>query len=273
MKRVGGYLKSILPLVAMLGIQFAASTVQMIRFMLQYGVEEGTQIYMNDTMTILLISDVLLLGVAGLWYYISVVRRREKYGLRETSLFQKKDLAGLLLMAVGAQFLIGILMSGWEVLDPKSMQEYTDLIESAGLGESGISAILATVIIGPVAEELIFRGLTVEYLKRAGASFWVINILQALFFGIAHLNLVQGSYAFLIGLLAGYLVLRCHSIWAGIAFHMLFNGYYLVEPLIAGVLGVLPEVLQVICLVVFGLLLVALPLRRLIRDTKERTIG
>ena len=123
MKRVGGYLKSILPLVAMLGIQFAASTVQMIRFMLQYGVEEGTQIYMNDTMTILLISDVLLLGVAGLWYYISVVRRREKYGIRETSLFQKKDLAGLLLMAVGAQFLIGILMSGWEVLDPKSMQE------------------------------------------------------------------------------------------------------------------------------------------------------
>ena len=47
MKRVGGYLKSILPLVAMLGIQFAASTVQMIRFMLQYGVEEGTQIYLS----------------------------------------------------------------------------------------------------------------------------------------------------------------------------------------------------------------------------------
>lgn len=73
MKKAGGYLKSILPLVAMLGIQFAASTVQMIRFMVQYGVEEGTQIYMNDTMTVLLISDVLLLGVAGLciisvWY-------------------------------------------------------------------------------------------------------------------------------------------------------------------------------------------------------------
>ena len=260
-----------MPLVAMLGIQFAASTVQMIRFMVQYGVEEGTQIYMNDTMTVLLISDVLLLGVAGLWYYISVVRWREKYGIREMSLFQKKkDLVSLLLMAVGAQFLIGILMSGWEVLDPKSMQEYTDLIEDAGLGESGISAILATVIIGPIAEELIFRGLTVEYLKRAGASFWVINILQALFFGIAHLNLVQGSYAFLIGLLAGYLVLRYRSIWAGIVFHMLFNGYYLLEPLVAGALGFLPEVLQAICFVVFGLLLVALPLRRLIRKTEER---
>ena len=68
-------------------------------------------------------------------------------------------------------------------------------------------------------------------------------------------------------------MLRCHSIWAGIAFHMLFNGYYLVEPLVAGALGVLPEVLQVICCVVFGLLLVALPLRRLIRKTEERTIG
>ena len=123
-----------------------------------------------------------------------------------------------------------------------------------------------------IAEELIFRGLTVEYLKRAGAFFWVINILQALFFGIAHLNLVQGSYAFLIGLLAGYLVLRCRSIWAGIAFHMLFNGYYLVEPLVAGSLGFLPEVLQAICLVVFGLLLVALPLRRLIRKTEVSLI-
>ena len=49
---------------------------------------------------------------------------------------------------------------------------------------------------------------------------------------------------------------------------MLFNGYYLLEPLVAGALGFLPEVLQAICFVVFGLLLVALPLQRLMRKTE-----
>ena len=270
MKKAGGYLKSILPLIVMLAIQFVGSTIQLIRFMLQYGVEAGTDIYTNSTLTVLLIVDVMTLGVAGLWYYISVIKRWEKYGIRVTSLFEKKDLLDIFLLAIGMQFLVILLMTVWGILAPDAMDAYTDLIDESGIGTLGILALLATVIIGPIEEELIFRGLTIEYLKRVGASFWVINIIQALFFGIAHLNLIQGSYAFLMGLVSGYLVLRYRSIWAGIAFHMIFNGYNFLEAILSGALDKLPELLQLLLYLIAGAALVTLSLRRINRelDTK-----
>jgi hypothetical protein len=38
--------------------------------------------------------------------------------------------------------------------------------------------------------------------------FWVANILQAVLFGIYHMNPLQGIYAFFIGLFLGYV---CHK--------------------------------------------------------------
>lgn len=197
MKKIGRYLKCVLPLLVMLGIQVMASTVQLMRYILQYGLTAGTNAYMNETMQVLLVSDALVLLVFSLWYYVSVRKRKKQQGIRKSSLFEVRDLGKLLLLAIGMQFLIGIFLGVWQLLDPTGMNAYSDLMDDAGIGTLSLLSVFTAAIVGPIEEELVFRGVTTEYLKRAGASFWLLNILQAMLFGIAHLNLIQGSYAFL----------------------------------------------------------------------------
>ena len=84
--------------------------------------------------------------------------------------------------------------------------DYGQLLEGAGVMETNALSVLATVALGPLWEELVFRGLMMEYLRRAGAGLWKANMIQALLFGLLHANLVQGSYAWLLGIALGYIV-------------------------------------------------------------------
>ena len=83
--------------------------------------------------------------------------------------------------------------------------------------------VFAVVILPPLVEETVFRGLIFHYLKKGGAGFWAANLIQAVLFGIYHGNLVQGIYAFCIGLLLGYLAERYSSLIIPVMVHALFN--------------------------------------------------
>ena len=270
MKKIGRYLKCVLPLLVMLGIQVMASTVQLMRYILQYGLTAGTNAYMNETMQVLLVSDALVLLVFSLWYYVSVRKRKKQQGISESSLFEVRDLGKLLLLAIGMQFLIGIFLGVWQLLDPTGMNAYSDLMDDAGIGTLSLLSVFTAAIVGPIEEELVFRGVTTEYLKRAGASFWLLNILQALLFGIAHLNLIQGSYAFFIGLVSGYLVLQYRSIFAGMAFHILFNAYNFFAIALEGILNWVPDLLVFLIYTVGGVWLTIRALRSIRREIRRK---
>ena len=49
------------------------------------------------------------------------------------------------------------------------------------------------------------------------------NLIQALLFGIFHMNIVQGIYTCLLGFLLGYMAYRYDSILAPMITHALFN--------------------------------------------------
>ena len=91
-----------------------------------------------------------------------------------------------------------------------------------GLDEPSLILVLYSVLIGPVCEELIFRGLTLKYAKRA-MPFWVANLLQALLFGVFHMNMIQGVYAFVVGIVLGFICEKSCSIYPSMLFHILFN--------------------------------------------------
>lgn len=74
----------------------------------------------------------------------------------------------------------------------------------------------------PIVEELIFRGLIYRRLREY-TSLGTGAVLSALIFGIYHGNLVQGVYAFLLGLLFVYVYERYHTMAAPILFHMAAN--------------------------------------------------
>lgn len=78
-------------------------------------------------------------------------------------------------------------------------------METAGLdSDIGLFMFIYAVILGPVCEELVFRGVTMRLVRRA-LPFWAANLMQAVLFGIFHMNWIQGIYAFVLGLVLGWI--------------------------------------------------------------------
>lgn len=127
------------------------------------------------------------------------------------------------LMGIGLQFTTLIVMIAIIILLPSAMEEYESLVEDSGLVDYGIMWFIATIVLPPLVEETGFRGLGLTYLKRAGVPFVVANVLQALAFGIFHMNLTQGIYTFVFGLFIGYVAHATGSIVPAMLVHAIYN--------------------------------------------------
>jgi len=77
-------------------------------------------------------------------------------------------------------------------------------------------------ILAPVCEETVFRGAIFGGMKKEGNVFKAI-LASGLLFGLLHMNINQASYAFVIGILLGFLVEATGSIFSSILFHILVN--------------------------------------------------
>ena len=86
------------------------------------------------------------------------------------------------------------------------------------------AAILATVVLAPLVEEIFCRGLMLYFASRALRRFWAANLLQALGFAFLHMNWVQGIYAFLCGLVLGTLFGRYRRLSYCMLLHAAVNG-------------------------------------------------
>ena len=85
-------------------------------------------------------------------------------------------------------------------------------------------AFLLIAVYAPVCEEIIFRGVTYEASKKGLNPFQAMCV-SAVFFGLAHMNLNQAAYAFVLGLILVLLKKATGSLWTTILFHVVFNGY------------------------------------------------
>lgn len=97
--------------------------------------------------------------------------------------------------------------------------------------------IVYVCIVGPVMEELVFRGVILGgLLKKYSVKKSII--VSALLFGIIHLNGIQFIIGFLLGSLVGYIYVKTKSIYLCMYSHMLFNS-------IAFVLAYIPHMYKI----------------------------
>lgn len=89
---------------------------------------------------------------------------------------------------------------------------------------------LCAGILAPILEELFFRKLLIDRMRRHGDAAAII--VSALLFGLFHQNFSQFFYTFGLGLLLGYLYCRTGSYIAVTLYHMVFNF----------IMGVLPAI-------------------------------
>ena len=77
-------------------------------------------------------------------------------------------------------------------------------------------------VITPLAEELIFRGIVYNELKK-NYKLSIAMLISSLLFGLYHMNPVQGIYGFIMGLLMAYLYEYFGSFLWPVLVHMLAN--------------------------------------------------
>ena len=82
--------------------------------------------------------------------------------------------------------------------------------------------ILGAGIFAPIAEEIIFRGLTYQRMKRMAGMGWAM-ILSSALFAVYHGNPIQMMYTFPLALLLCVVYEKCGSIKGPIVLHMAAN--------------------------------------------------
>ncbi len=239
MKKIGYFFFTFLPLFASIGLQFVVM-LPLMGFAMLYicfsGLLSGQKLGYNELstqfMTIcsnqnfsMMISIVFAISgilIFGTWYSCQFHGNLKFPG---NQLNNSKMLLGLVLLVPGLQILSSIITGFSAFFLPGWMDFYEKLMESAGFSSSpSFLLILYAVLIGPIEEELTFRGVIFSSAQKV-FPFWAANIFQALLFGIFHLNPIQGIYAFFVGLVLGYVYQRSGSIWISSLLHMLYNGF------------------------------------------------
>lgn len=207
---------SVVPFIAALFIMLLVSAVASTALSTKYTAEwiNARAIY------IVALTHVFMVGFFGIWYFLHSRTKREAK-LRDV--FGIKLILSVVFIAVGLQF----LSRGWlELLGniwPSLMESYGDTMQQAGLSTLSPIVLIAVVGLAPIGEELIFRGMTIHYLEKTGAKFWLVNIIQAFLFAVLHMNLVQGSYAFVLGLVLGFIANKYQSVIPCMLTHFCYN--------------------------------------------------
>lgn len=89
-------------------------------------------------------------------------------------------------------------------------------------GSDGISLVLFAVVLGPIFEELIYRGMFLKRLRAFGDKTAIIY--TAIAFGLFHCNIAQIPFAIACGLVLGYAAVKSNNIIYPIILHMALNG-------------------------------------------------
>jgi uncharacterized protein len=121
-------------------------------------------------------------------------------------------------LAVGLLFVVlSMLVPTFRANQPQN-NDFTHPVSSLDRQLS----ILSLVIIPPLLEELVFRGLMFGAMaSRWGV--WTGALVSSLFFAFAHGQWNVGIYTFILGLVLCFMYRRLGSIWPGIALHALNN--------------------------------------------------
>ena len=93
----------------------------------------------------------------------------------------------------------------------------------------GVPGTLRSLLVLPLAEELVFRGALLRLLRPLGEH--PANLCQAVLFAVLHGTLTEKCYALGMGLIFGWAAEQTDSPAPGVVLHILNNGLVLARAL------------------------------------------
>lgn len=232
--------------------------------------ESVTQTTFADTDSLMWISAISAF-LSMVWCLILYLRSSWRVkGMDYRKVFTPANIAGMVATGFGACVTLTVFLSMVINLFPSSFNKYNELMSNFD-SSKGLLTFAYVLVIGPVSEEIIFRGAIFDRMHLA-FPFWTANVIQAMFFGIYHMNLVQGIYAFLLGIVLGMVVYATGSILCSISVHILFNSTTYIIQLVFGGDSPFMGFLFLICILI-SIIMLAFGIRYYIIRCKEKYIS
>lgn len=206
---------------------------------------KGILIEEDISMILQIILQVTSLGLASVF----VFAYSEKAEKKETKKIKLKSKIEIIFISIFLVFALQFVLSG--IIYPAIGLDYnitdTFATDSTSSELSKVILILTLSVTPAIFEELFFRKAIIDFLSPHGKK--MALLISALLFGMIHMNLSQGLFAFIIGLIFGGIYLYTNDIKVTMFIHFINNGI--------GALGmILPESGAII--VVIALLLICL---------------
>ena len=179
---LGAQLLVMLPVVVAAAVQSALENWE--------AAEQLSGVLYESAMLFTAVSGLLAIGVILLFYRI----RRKKLG--DALWLRWVEGPGLLSGAALAPALYLAVTVAMMALPEAWLDSYAEA--SSGVSGGGVIGIVAVVLVAPVVEEFIFRGLIMTRLAQAMPG-WLAAALSAAIFGLCHGHPVWFAYTFVLG--------------------------------------------------------------------------
>lgn len=170
-----------------------------------------------------------LLTLLFLWIFFKIRKKKLSQESRMKS-FDLRKAVPIVLLGISFSVTVSMLLQILPI--PEAVMESYAQSSATLVGGHMVMILIADMVIAPLTEEIVFRGLVLSRLQEAmpvGAAVGISSFL----FGLMHGNPLWIAYAFVVGCLLAVVALRFKSIGASLILHMAFN--------FAGVfLGMLP---------------------------------
>lgn len=177
------------------------------------------ELYNQNAMLLTLISAIITIPICFLFFKGDCKRKEAKGDIQAKKKITIQQWALIVLLGMAAS----ISLNDWIALSGViTIFDGFEEVAEALYGGNLLIEFLAIAVAAPLIEELIFRGLVYQRLRELSGARTAI-ILSALYFGVYHMNVVQGIYAFLLGLLLAWVCEKYQTLWAPVLFHASAN--------------------------------------------------
>ncbi|MCR5719189.1 MAG: CPBP family intramembrane metalloprotease [Lachnospiraceae bacterium] len=169
-----------------------------------------------------------LLAIGVVLFFIKAEKRSFMYeaGLKKASL---KDFLLWFVISVGATAVTLALFN----MIPRDISVVSSYVESSKVlfDSPFILKLLGSVVMAPLCEELFFRGLIFNNLKKIMPLF-VAAVFSSLIFGVLHGQILWVAYATAFGVFLCFIVHYSRNLAAALVIHALFNLYNIIIDLL-----------------------------------------
>ncbi len=167
------------------------------------------------------------LGIVTLYIYSNIKDKEEVKTISGKKTFEITfvGIALIAIVQVALSWIYSKIGLNYDIFNELSVVPSNTLI-------SNILYLIAIVVIPAIFEELLFRKAIINYSKKYGKAFAVI--FSAILFGLFHMNLNQGIFAFLIGIIFGIIAIQTSSIKLTVLLHFLNNLYAALQVILSG---------------------------------------